>query len=339
MARRKKTEPFALMLKPENVSKEACAFSRDFAYMQLQNNEMVKWSKTQKQLFLLVLEQIDWTKRGNANLIELDNREIAFKMGWSYSKENERKIAQVLTQEISQMWEHSKIELKDPISKTWFKDHVIATAGGNSLKTYVSISPFFMNHFEGMYQITSETGVSFPVLMSTDVLSFKSSLTYDFYLKLRVEGAVGGAINKKEFSTFKLKELLHLDKSAYTKKIIDAKTGEEKIKFDRTNFEKYALTVVLEDINKSETIQIIPFEDGKLFKKIKVNGKVDNYLIKYRIFDIKEIRKHREQLLMTALTAENGAEDIRNLNETELNQIIKKELAYVDAIDVEGEVK
>ena len=57
-----------------------------------------------------------------------------------------------------------------------------------------------MNHFEGMYQITSETGVSFPVLMSTDVLSFKSSLTYDFYLKLRVEGAVGGAINKKEFS-------------------------------------------------------------------------------------------------------------------------------------------
>lgn len=338
MARRKKVEPLEIVLKPENVSRESCALSRDFAYAQLTNNDMVKWSKTQKQLFLLVLEQLDWTRRDNKTLIELDNQEVALRMGWEYSYENERKIKQVIEAEITDMWNNSKIELRDPISGSWYKDHVISTAGGNALKTFVSISPWFINHFQGMYQLSAQTGASFPVLMSTDVLSFKSSLTYNFYLKLRLEGVTGGPINTKELSDYDIKNILQIDKDAYMRvsEVLNKATGKKELKrkIDRNNFEKYVLNVVLEDINKSETIQIIKSPDGKLFEKIKIRGKVAKYRIRYRIFDVKTIKKHREYLIKK-LSKEDTSESLKQMGQSELNQLIKDELSYSNIIDTE----
>lgn len=326
MGRRKKTEPLSLLLKPENVVKESCAFSRDFAYMQITHNDMTQWSKLQKQLFMLALEEIDWTRKGNSNVIELDHKEIAFRLGWNYSSENERKIRQVIEEEISQMNKNSYIKLKDPVSGDWYSDHVIASAGGNSLMTRVVIGQLLMNHFEGMYQTQKATGVSFPVIMSTDVLSFKSNLTYDFFVKLRLEGAVGGAVNTKELSTAQIKNILHMTESSYTREVIDKKTGEKKVKFDRANFEKHVLGTILDDINHTETIQIIPAPDGKLFEKIYQRGQVYRYVIKYRIFDINDIKRHRKKLMKENNKEEDITEMLSNMSTEEINEFIKNEL-------------
>lgn len=326
MARKKKQELLPQIFSPNDMTKHSCAFSRDFAYTQIQHNDMVKWTQTQKKLFMFVLEEIDWTRKGNKNVVELDHKEVALRMGWDYAEENGRKIKHVLENEISEMWLNGKIELRDPISGLWIKDHVIGTIAGDSLRTFVQISPHFMNHFEGMYQTSKKTGVSFPVIMSTDVLSFKSSLTYDFFVKLRLEGAVGGPINTKELSTAEIKNILHLSKKAYTKKVVDKKTGEEKDKFDRTNFEKHVLTTILEDINRSETIQIIKAPDGKLFQKTYLKKQVHKYIIKYRIFDVNAIKARRKQLIAENKKNEDITEMLSNMTTEELNEFIKNEL-------------
>ena len=327
MGRRKKKEPLSLLLRPENVLKESCAMTRDFAYMQITHNDMTQWSKLQKQLFMLALEEIDWTRKGNSNVIELDHKEIAFRLGWDYSPENERKIKQVIEEEISQMHRNSYVKLKDPVSGTWYSDHIIASAGGNSLMTRVVLGQLFMNHFEGMYQTQKETGLPFPVIMSTDVLSFKSNLTYDFYLKLRLEGAVGGAINTKELSTAEIKKILHMTEKSYTREVVDKKTGEKKVKFDRTNFEKHVLTIILEDINNGETIQIVPTPDGKLFEKVYLRGQVYRYIIRYRIFDINDIKRHRKKLLKENKKTEDITAELAAMTPEEFNAFIKNELA------------
>lgn len=316
MGRRKKTNPTDhLILKFENTNRESCAFSRDFATAQITDNQMTKWSKTQKQLFMLVLENIDWTRMNNKNVIELDHREVAEKLNWDYAEENERKIAYVLEKEIDFMCKHSYIKLKDPISHAWYSDNVISSAGSlgsGSNFTYVKLSPLFMNHFQGMYQLQSQFGGNFPLLMSTDVFAFRSGLTYDFFMTLRLDGKPG-KINVNDYSTFDLKEIFHLTNEAYTKKVIDPKTGEKVVKFDRTNFEKYTLNIVLEDINRSETIKIIPAKDGKLYEKIKVKGKVISYRIKYKILTLQQIRANRRKFEENATSQ---SEDVIEIDES-----------------------
>lgn len=337
MGRRKKKEALSLILRPEDVIKESCAFTRDFAYMQITHNDMAEWTKLQKQLFVLALEEVDWTRKGNSNIIELDHKEIAFRLGWDYSPENSRKIKQVIENEISQMNKNSFVKLKDPVSGEWYSDHVITSAGGNSFMTRIFISHLFMNHFEGMYETQRETGVSFPVIMTTDVLNFKSNLTYDFYMKLRLEGAVGGAVNTKELSTAEIKRILHMSEAAYTREVVDKKSGLTKRKFDRANFENHVLSVILKDINNGETIQILPAPDGKLFEKVYLRGQVYRYIIRYRIFDIHDIKKHRRKLMKEMEKKRDTIEKLPLMSPEKINIFIKNEIINEgNCIDIEA---
>lgn len=212
-------------------------------------------------------------------------------MGWKYSPENERKISQEIAALITFMWENGKIKLQDPYNHKWFLDHVISSAGGDTNYTYVAISPFFMNHFEGMYHLNQ----SFPTILSTDVYSFRYSVSYDMYQELRLNGKTGGFENKMEFTMTQLRDILKVAPDSYMKKVADSKTGEVKKKYDRTNFIKKLFTPVMEDINNSETIDIIPAKDGKLYSTIKEGGKVSKYVIRYKIHTLKQIEASREK--------------------------------------------
>lgn len=81
MARRKKTDPIEILFNPEDTMKNSCAMTRDFAHEQLSNDALTKWNLQHKKLFMCVLEQVDWTRNGNKNIIELNNREVAKKNG------------------------------------------------------------------------------------------------------------------------------------------------------------------------------------------------------------------------------------------------------------------
>lgn len=298
MGRKKKVEYLEplFQLKPEDVATvNSCAMTRDFAHTQLSNDVLGKWNIQHKKLFMCILEHVDWTHSGNKNVIELNNRDVARKMGWMYSPENERKIAQEIEKLITFMWENGKIQLQDPYSHKWVRDHIISSAsGGDSNYTLVAISPFFMNHFEGMYHLNQ----SFPTILSTDVYSFRYSVSYDMYIKLRMHGKTGGFENEMEFTMTQLRDILRTAPDSYMKKIKNTETGDVKIRYDRTNFLKKALTPVLEDINNSETIDIIPAKNGKLYSTIKEGSKVSKYVIRYKIHGLKQIETARKNKII-----------------------------------------
>lgn len=292
MGRRKKSnDPVERLFLPENTTKESCAMTRDFAHEQLSNDVLTKWNLQHKKLFMCVLEQVDWTHSGNKNVIELNNRDVAKKMGWNYSPKYERSIAQEIEKLIDFMWRNGEIKMQDPYNHKWLRDHVISSAGGDTNYTYIAISPFFMNHFEGMYHLNQ----SFPTILSTDVYSFRYSVSYDMYLELRTNGKTGGFENKMEFTMTQLRDILKVAPDSYMKKVIDPETGEARKKYDRTNFIKKAFVPVLEDINNSETIDIIPAKDGKLYDTIREGGKVSKYVIKYKIHTLKQIENSRKK--------------------------------------------
>lgn len=287
MGRRKKESKGLFIRKPEDVERDMLGMSRDFALAHLVNADFTEWSALQRKIFTIILGEINWKQKGNLNIIEMKNEDIANKLGWELNK-NDRRLQEVLKENLVFMIEHSYISLHNPITNELISAHLIATLKTTSYMTSVTLNPDFMPHFEDLYNINLETRKSFITFMEPDILSFSSCFAYPLFFELRSCGKSGGAVNTHTLTTRRLKEIFGLDESSYMRK-----DGH----FDRTNFEKYVLLPAIEDINSSETLSILPCEDEKFFKKEKVKGKVFGYTFKFQIWDKAKITKNRQLLL------------------------------------------
>lgn len=283
---RKKKENKAVMIRrPEDVDKETLGMTRDFALVHLVTSGYVEWSSLQRKLFAVVLGEIDWTKSGNSNIIEITAEEIAEKIDWDLGN-NIRKIKEMLNDNLHAMARTSYISIDDPYTGEKITRNLIVGVRTNSTGATVEIDSKFLPHFENLYKLSANEKKSFITFMQPDLLSFDSSFSYPLFMRLRSCGKSGGAINEYSMTTRQLKELFGLGEEAYVRK-----DGH----FDRTNFEKFVINPAIVDINKSETITILPWEDGKLFAKEKVRGKVVGYKFKFQIWDKKKITRNREK--------------------------------------------
>lgn len=291
MGRRKKTNLIKELFNPEDTMSQSFAMTTEFAGVQLNDETLSKWGLQHKQLFACILSAVDWENTGNNCRIELNNRDVAKIMGWNYSEEEERKIAYEIEKLVDFMRKNSEISLRDPYNYQYYKGSLIYAISGNPNYTTVRLNPDFMNHFEGLYRLKR----SFPALMSTDTGSFRYSASYDMYMNLKLKGKADGSINKMEYTMTQLREALKVAPESYMKKVVNSETGEIKKKYDRTNLVKKAFLPVLEDINNSEVIEIIPAKDGKLYHTIKEGGKTSKYIIKYKVHTIREVEANREK--------------------------------------------
>lgn len=291
MGRRKKVDPIRTLLNPEDTMSQSYAMTYELAYEQLTNKVFEKWNLQHRQLFGCILEHIDWEHKGNSCRIEINNRDVAENLGWVYSENQERKIVYEIVKLIDFMCDNSKIKLKDPYNHQWYRGNLIEGGSGDSNFTTVRLNPDFMNHFEGMYRQTN----GFPAFLTTDLYSFRYSISCEMYQRLRLKGKADGSINKMEFTMTQLRDILKVAPDSYMKKITDPDTGEVKKKYDRTNFIKKAFVPVLEDLSNSEVIEIIPDKDGKLYHTIREGGKVSQYVIKYKIRTLTQIKEMRKK--------------------------------------------
>lgn len=300
MGRHKKEEKALIIRRPEDVERDTLGMSRDFALTHLITAGFSEWSALQRKLFVIVLSGINWRESGNSNVIEIKNEDIMKKLDWELQK-NDRRMTEILDDNLHYMAKSSYLELENPLTRERITRNLISEVKTNSFSTVVELNPKFMPHLENLFSVNLATKKSFITFMQPDVLSFSSSFAYPLFLELRSCGKSGGAVNEHAITTRRLKEIFGLDEDAYMRQ-----DGH----FDRTNFEKFVLMAAIKDINKSETITILPWDEkgSKFFSKDKVKGKVYSYIFKFQIWDKKKITRNRVDSLKKLQGLEDSLE-------------------------------
>ena len=247
--------------KDENMlSNKIVAMSNQLAKSQ------IRWTMTQKKLFVAVISQLRWRKLGNSTEIVILKKDVAEKLGVNYDSTD---LSRYLRNEFKKMVKKSFVEWENPFAENE-KDieyecgFLFTNYRSTRNECVVKINPEFMPHLEGLLN-------NYMFFLSEDVYNFKSGFSFDLYKHLQVLYDNRYFVNVKLFTTKQLKDIFGLSKEDYTNK----KTK----KFDRYNFEKYTIEVAVREINES-------YKNGGMmhinkWEKKKVNGFVKGYVFEY----------------------------------------------------------
>ena len=304
--RKKKYEKALVLRLPTEIQNDKIALSKDLAKEMLAATGIMEWTSLQRKIFAIILLNIDWSGKNRSNEIEIDNQK-ALVLLQRHLSGAERNMGIMLEKEITYMAAHSGIELEDPYSHRLYGGNLFIEAIASPLFTTVKVNPTFMPHLEQLYRTKA-----FIVMLGTDWVSFNCVYSSILYEEFVLHGTAGGFINTRNFSTKQLKELFGLGKYSYMKyKVevdkqdnpIDHKWLNEELvenNFDRYGFEHRVLIPAIEEINRSEMVQILPWENGQYFYKEKVGGKVKKYHFKFIIRSDSAIVKMRKEALEKA---------------------------------------
>jgi uncharacterized pyridoxamine 5'-phosphate oxidase family protein len=308
MARKKESEKtqnlVPLYKNPDLVDKDMIGMSAHFwERFFAPGSETRKWSFLQHSLFIIALGRIkDWRTGGNNNVVTFKNFKIMQELGWDFTEENFRKIGQILRKEFDYMVDHSKISLQDVTTGNWYTGNLIVEAYGDSNITHVVLNHNFMTHFENLYYLAKNYSQSFHQLLESDMVGFKSQYSKMLYANLRSQCVVKGKSVEKivVYGINELKEILGIDKDDYMR--VKDFDKDRYSGFDFTAFEKRVLNPAIAEINKSELIAILPWDDGKFYAKRKHMRRVDGYALKFKVYDAETIKKQRKSLYQAALS-------------------------------------
>lgn len=245
---------------------EMTAVSRSLAKTQ------IKWSPEEKKLFIMCLTQINWSEGGNSNVIELDKEEITDALGLKLDSSGRSKY---LREAFRKLARDSEVHWTDPNdAEIWSDDFLILGRRSTRGKIFVTINPVFMPHLENLVKNTP-----YLTIWSTDVYGFKSRFSFALFEELRLHYDTRYITNYRTYSTKQLKEIFGLGRDDYMR-------PKDKGGFDRANFEKRALDVAIEEINRTKMMQILPNGSNSkgnmvFYKKHKKNGYVTGYEFKY----------------------------------------------------------
>lgn len=259
-------------------------------------SEIKQWTMLQQTLFVIVLGRIkDWKSGGNDNVVVLNNRNVMEELGWELSDKNFRKMGDVLRKEFTHMAFHSGIRLQNLITGKWAAENFIVGASGDAYITKVTINPKFMTHCEDLFFMASNYKQSFYTILEPDVASFKHRGSYLFYSDIRRKIKVSKKPVEEvlSYTADQLRETFGVKDSEYTRSYDKEKN---RYQLNHTTFEKYALNPTIEEINETELVKILPWEDDKLFRKFKNKDKKIEYLFKVRVYDTDTIKAERQRL-------------------------------------------
>lgn len=300
MGRKKQTEKEntkLLFRDPELVDRDTVGMSmllgdRMFAA----KSEIKQWSTLQQTLFIIALGRIkDWRNGSNNNTVVLNNYNVMKELGWDFNDKNLRIIGDVLRTEFTYMVSHSTVRLQNLITKKWASENFLVGAEGDSKITKVTINPKFMTHCEDLFYMASNYSQSFYTLLEPDVASFKHNGSYLFYSEIRRQCKVSKEPMEKvlSYTAEELREIFGVKDSEYTRSYNEEKN---KYQLNHTTFEKYALKPSINEINETELVKVLPWEDDKLFRKFKNKDKQIVYLFKVKVYDIETIKAERQRL-------------------------------------------
>jgi len=326
---RKKKQELQILRLPLEISDDVLAVSSDFMYKYVHDETFNEWSLTQKKLFALVLDKIDWSGKNN-NIIQLKNEDIANELGWNYSQENFRNVGVDIRNDFSYMALHSGVRLQDPYTRKWLSGNFICHATGDSMYTNVVMNPIFMPHFESLYESTGKGGKFFYTMLKPDIVQCDCSAGHELFMWMRSKHKKKGiGTYSHTFGTKELKDIFGLPIDAYMRDI-DSETGEYR-DFNRTMFEKAVLIKAILSVNKSEQVQILKQPNGAYFKKEKEGKRVSGYTMTWRVLDNDTIAKRRAKKLEKTIIDAEILE--KQPSKNPLDKVIEVEDDYSDLFE------
>jgi len=272
----------------QNFEDNIYGMSRNMVRSILGSPAIRSWSALQNRIFVCLISKIKWKTSGNSNVIEVRIDDFVRELGWDINNVDSRKVAYVIRDELSYMFDHCDVSAQDPYSGKYYEGPLILEHEGDSQYIQVAVNKRLMPHFEKLYNVARTTGVPFIPFFKPEVLNFRCKYSKALLEEFKSCCKTGGAINEHCLTTKQLKELFGLERGNYMREY-DPVTDTYS-KFDRANFEKNVLFPAIKELNQTCMIEILPYEDT-YFEKEKFHGKVTGYIFKYRVYDLEEMKK------------------------------------------------
>ena len=231
----------------------------------------------ERKALIMALTKMNWSKKEENNIVELDKIEICEILGWNYNA-SDRSVK--LRRLFKALANHSYIEMNVKDKDEWDDGFLIPRISSTRGSIKVYFAEQFMPLLTNLLQ-----DKDFVTIWSNDIYKFENVNSYLLFEELRLHSDTRQT-NWRTYSTKQLKELFGMPKTgkgAY----MHYSAKDQKEVFDRSNFEKYVLDKAIAEINKGQMIKILPIvgsneiKKGKLYQKIKKNGFVVGYQFKY----------------------------------------------------------
>lgn len=203
-------------------------------------------------------------KGKNGTKFLLDKKTLAAIVGVHSDPDH---LSEDLKRSIGHLPQNSFIEIEDK-DRDFFESGVLVT-GLRMYKRNVSITfnADYMPLFEQLER-------AYITMWSGDIFRMRSSRSVEFYEQLRLHTDTRLDLNKADLGIKYFKELFGIPKSG------KGSYMREKGGFDRSNFEKFVIDPLCEDLSHCRMISLVLQPSGKYYEKIKKGGRV----VAYRFF-------------------------------------------------------
>lgn len=254
------------------------AVSRIFAEAHKQMN------LAEYKAFTLALSHIDWTK-DCPDTLYLDKKELAKAIGITSDPDH---LSQDLARAIGQMPRHSFIEFSEKGKACYVSGNFVRTLALFRNVVRIRIEDEFLGLFGGLDGQKEVT--KYITMWSEDIYGMSSERAVLFYELLRDNSDTRLDVNSGTVSIRKFKEMFNIPekgKGSYTR-------NDENHKFNRSEFEKYVINPLCDELMKTKMIQLLFTPEGKLYEKVKRGNRVIAYKFYWRLVDPKPLLETKE---------------------------------------------
>ena len=234
---------------------------RLFAVSRIFARARKKMNLIEQKTFVCALSQLDFTKVPKENYVMIDKKVLANVLGIHSDTDH---LSVDIYNEIKDIDKHSHIEISD-------NDKDFNAAGG-VITTVVRFKNKFRIRFnEDFLPLFTNLSTDYITMWSSDIFGMSSIRSVQFYELLRQLTDTRESINQHGWSVTRIKEMFDIPKEGKGS-YMRTKGG-----FDRTNFEKYVIDPLCDDLKKCKMLNLVMQSDGKLYEKVKKGNRVQGY--------------------------------------------------------------
>ena len=217
----------------------------------------------EQKTFVYALTQFRFTEELTTDYVKLDKKVLAKILGYNSDIDH---LSENLYEAIKDLPAHSYIEINEKDIDLRSNGFVISSI--TSFKNVIRLK--FNSEYMGFF-----TGLStdYITMWSSDIFQMTSKRSVQFYEYLRQITDTRDEVNSIGLGVKALKEMFDIPETGEGSYMRDKDKGG----FDRTNFEKYVIYPLVNDLKNCKMINLIVQPDGKYYEKVKKGNRVQGY--------------------------------------------------------------
>lgn len=303
-----------------------------FAVSNVFANAKKQMTVDEYKTFAYALTKVDWTKAA-PEVVLLDKKVVAQIVGVN---SDNRHLSTDLHGKLKNIAANSAIHIADKDLGIYDDGQFITriTMSGKDEETGKRINNVVRLKFEKEYlSMFGNLQRDYITMWSSDIFQMKSSRSITFYEHLRAHSDTTKECHKA-FGVKALKELFDIPQEgpgSYMRK------GSG---FNRSEFERRVLVPLCEDLSHCKMLQLVPNEDGALYRKLKQGGRVLGYEFYWNVSDrpriataieAKELRENiakNPQIMKVANDIVKGKKNPKKKKQQNTNNFMNFESVY-----------